>query len=56
MPDAVRAAPLYCLPDRFFAERFARNISRLVRTVAETRTLNPRAIRLMPKFIAGETV
>lgn len=38
------------------AERFARHISRLVRTVAETRTLNPRAIRLMPKFIAGETL
>ncbi len=37
-------------------ERFGREISRLVRTVAETRTLNPRTIRLMPKFIAGETV
>lgn len=37
-------------------ERLARDISRLVRTVAETRTLNLRAIRLMPKFIAGETV
>ena len=38
------------------ADRFARQISRLVRTVAETGTLNPRAIRLLPKFIPGETV
>lgn len=38
------------------AERFARQICRLVRTIAETRTLNPRAIHLMPKFIAGQTV
>jgi len=38
------------------ADRFARQISRLIRTIAETRTLNPRAVRLMPKFIAGETL
>jgi len=37
-------------------ERLARDISRLVRTVAETRTLNLCAVRLVPKFIAGETV
>jgi len=36
-------------------DRFAQQISRLVRTAAETGTLNPRAIRLMPKFIAGKT-
>ena len=38
------------------ADRFARQISRLIRTMAETRTLNPRAVRLMPSFITGETL
>lgn len=40
----------------FNVDLFARHISRLVRTIAETGTLNPHVIRLMPKFIAGETV
>jgi len=37
-------------------QHFARKVSAAVRTLAETYTLAPKAIRLMPAFIAGETV
>jgi len=36
-------------------DTFAWQISRLIRNMTETQTLSPRVIRLMPKFIAGET-
>lgn len=35
---------------------FARKVSKAIRELAETGVLAPRAIRLIPKFIAGETV
>jgi len=38
------------------SDHFARKISKAVRELAETGVLAPRAIRLMPKFIPGETV
>jgi len=38
------------------ADHFARKVSMAVRELVETGTLAPRAIRLIPKFIAGETV
>jgi DNA-binding LacI/PurR family transcriptional regulator len=37
-------------------EHFARRLSLAVRQLAETGVLPPRAIRLMPKFVAGESV
>jgi DNA-binding LacI/PurR family transcriptional regulator len=36
--------------------QFARKISKAVRELAETGVLAPKAIRLIPRFIAGETV
>lgn len=36
--------------------QFARKVSKAVRELAETGVLAPRAIRIIPKFIAGETV
>jgi DNA-binding LacI/PurR family transcriptional regulator len=38
------------------AEYFARKVSKAVRQLAETGMLTPRAIRFIPKLIAGETV
>jgi DNA-binding LacI/PurR family transcriptional regulator len=37
-------------------DHFARKISKAVRELAETGVLAPRAIRLIPKFVVGETV
>src|SRR5262249_39164598 len=37
-------------------EHFARRLSRAVRQLAETGSLPPRPVRLMPRFIPGESV
>ena len=52
LPWATPAITHYAID----ADRFARRISTAARQLAATGTLEPRAIRMIPKFVAGETV